>query len=105
MIAGNIIIRQRGRKFHPGENVGIGKDHTLWALTPGWVKFAKNIINKKKYVSVTDTNPNKIKKEKVFKFKSVNELIQSRKDYKLKLLQDKVEAKKNKPKNYSIIPL
>ncbi|KAJ1677838.1 54S ribosomal protein L2 mitochondrial, partial [Spiromyces aspiralis] len=37
--AGNIIVRQRGTKFHPGENVGIGKDHTLYALTPGYVKF------------------------------------------------------------------
>ncbi|KAJ1912940.1 54S ribosomal protein L2 mitochondrial [Mycoemilia scoparia] len=37
--AGNIIVRQRGTKFHPGDNVGIGKDHTLFALTPGYVKF------------------------------------------------------------------
>jgi len=40
VIPGNIIVRQRGTKFHPGENVGIGKDHTLFALTPGRVKFA-----------------------------------------------------------------
>ena len=40
-IAGNIIIRQRGTKHHPGENVGIGKDHTLFALTDGVVKFRK----------------------------------------------------------------
>ena len=40
-IAGNIIIRQRGTKHHPGENVGIGKDHTLFALTDGIVKFRK----------------------------------------------------------------
>ena len=39
VIAGNIIIRQRGTKFHPGDNVGIGKDHTLFALTNGIVKF------------------------------------------------------------------
>ena len=37
--AGNIIIRQRGSSFHPGVNVGMGKDHTLFALTEGKVKF------------------------------------------------------------------
>ncbi len=40
VIPGNIIVRQRGTKFHPGANVGIGKDHTLFALTEGRVKFA-----------------------------------------------------------------
>ena len=39
VIAGNIIIRQRGTKVHPGVNVGCGKDHTLFALTDGQVKF------------------------------------------------------------------
>ncbi len=38
-VAGNIILRQRGTKFHPGQNVGIGKDHTLFALTNGVIKF------------------------------------------------------------------
>jgi large subunit ribosomal protein L27 len=37
--AGHIIVRQRGTKFHPGVNVGIGRDHTLFALQPGQVKF------------------------------------------------------------------
>lgn len=37
--AGSIIVRQRGTKFHPGDNVGIGKDHTLYALIDGQVKF------------------------------------------------------------------
>lgn len=41
VIAGNIIVRQRGTKHHPGENVGIGKDHTLYALTDGVVVFKK----------------------------------------------------------------
>ena len=41
VIAGNIIVRQRGSKFHPGANVGMGKDHTLFALTDGVVKFKK----------------------------------------------------------------
>ena len=41
VLAGNIIVRQRGTKFHPGENVGIGKDHTLFALSPGVIHFKK----------------------------------------------------------------
>ncbi|MGN6646907.1 MAG: 50S ribosomal protein L27 [Cytophaga sp.] len=40
-LAGNIIVRQRGTQHHPGENVGIGKDHTLFALTDGIVTFKK----------------------------------------------------------------
>ncbi|MGV8991259.1 MAG: 50S ribosomal protein L27 [Sulfuriferula multivorans] len=39
VIAGNIIVRQRGTQFHPGDNVGIGKDHTLFAKADGTVKF------------------------------------------------------------------
>ncbi len=41
VIAGNIIIRQRGTKIHPGENVGMGKDHTIFALVDGEVKFER----------------------------------------------------------------
>lgn len=41
VIAGNIIVRQRGTKHHPGNNVGLGKDHTLFALTDGKVVFRK----------------------------------------------------------------
>jgi len=40
VLAGNILVRQRGTKFYPGENVGIGKDHTLFALTEGTVEFS-----------------------------------------------------------------
>jgi len=51
--AGAIIVRQRGTKFHPGTNVGIGKDHTLFALTEGHVSFdTKGALNKHT-VSVT----------------------------------------------------
>lgn len=49
--AGNIIVRQRGTVHNPGENVGIGKDHTLFALTDGTVSFRKK-SNNKSYVSV-----------------------------------------------------
>ena len=51
VIAGNIIVRQRGTKHHPGPNVGMGKDHTLFALTPGVVVFKKG-REKKSFVSV-----------------------------------------------------
>jgi large subunit ribosomal protein L27 len=40
-IAGNIIVRQRGTQYHPGKNVGVGKDYTLFALTDGLVEFRK----------------------------------------------------------------
>ncbi|RLD34740.1 MAG: 50S ribosomal protein L27 [Bacteroidetes bacterium] len=49
--AGNILVRQRGTKHHPGDNVGIGKDHTLFALIDGTVTFKKK-RNNKSYVSV-----------------------------------------------------
>jgi large subunit ribosomal protein L27 len=51
VIAGNIIVRQRGTKHHPGKNVGIGRDHTLFALTPGVVVFKKGRADKS-FVSV-----------------------------------------------------
>lgn len=51
VVAGNIIIRQRGTKHHPGENVGLGKDHTIFALTDGTVSFRKR-YDGKSYVSV-----------------------------------------------------
>jgi large subunit ribosomal protein L27 len=50
--AGNIIVRQRGTRFHPGENVGCGRDHTLFAKTDGIVKFAEKGPNSRKFVSV-----------------------------------------------------
>ena len=50
-IAGNIIVRQRGTKHNAGENVGVGKDHTLFALVDGKVEFRKKRDNKS-YVSV-----------------------------------------------------
>lgn len=50
-IAGNIIVRQRGTQHHPGENVGMGKDHTLHALIDGTVVFRKK-RNDRSYVSI-----------------------------------------------------
>ena len=51
IIAGNIIVRQRGTIHNPGENVGMGKDHTLFALTDGKVQFTKK-RNNRSFVSV-----------------------------------------------------
>ncbi|MCK5041371.1 MAG: 50S ribosomal protein L27 [Sphingomonadales bacterium] len=51
VIPGNIIIRQRGTKVYPGENVGMGKDHTLFALTDGSVRFTKGRLGRS-FVSV-----------------------------------------------------
>jgi large subunit ribosomal protein L27 len=50
VISGNIIIRQRGTQYHPGDNVGIGKDHTIFATTAGSVQFRE--VKKRMYVSV-----------------------------------------------------
>jgi large subunit ribosomal protein L27 len=52
VIAGNIIVRQRGTKFHAGPNVGVGRDHTLFALADGTVKFTKMGNPLRQYVSV-----------------------------------------------------
>lgn len=50
--AGSIIVRQRGTQFHPDENVGMGKDHTLYALVDGYVQFSKGGKFKRKLVSI-----------------------------------------------------
>ncbi len=50
VLAGNIIVRQRGTKFHAGDNVGMGKDHTLFATTDGFVSFKKR--HERQYIQV-----------------------------------------------------
>ncbi|MEC9415421.1 MAG: 50S ribosomal protein L27 [Pseudomonadota bacterium] len=52
VVAGNIIVRQRGTRFHPGTNVGMGKDHTLFAKANGQVKFQKKGLKSRHYVNV-----------------------------------------------------
>jgi large subunit ribosomal protein L27 len=52
VLAGNILVRQRGTKFHPGRNVGMGRDHTLFALAGGRVQYAVK-SNGRQFVSVT----------------------------------------------------
>ncbi len=52
VLAGNILVRQRGTRFHAGDNVGIGKDHTLYAKADGVVKFEVKGVKNRKYVSI-----------------------------------------------------
>ncbi len=52
VLAGNILIRQRGTKFHAGENVGVGKDHTLFAKADGVVKFEVKGPKNRKFVTI-----------------------------------------------------
>lgn len=55
VLSGNIIIRQRGTKYHPGENVGLGKDHTIFATAQGRVSFTRK-ANNRLFVSVEPTS-------------------------------------------------
>lgn len=55
VIPGNIIIRQRGLKYHPGQNVGVGRDHTIYSLIEGFVRFDYNNFKKHQVVSVVPT--------------------------------------------------
>jgi large subunit ribosomal protein L27 len=56
--AGNIIIRQRGTKFHPGTGVGVGRDHTIFAIFYGLVDFKNKGVDKRKHVSVVPNSVN-----------------------------------------------
>ena len=59
VVPGNIIVRQRGTKFHPGSNVGMGKDHTLFSLVDGKVVFTRKKDNK----TSVSVEPNKVAAE------------------------------------------
>lgn len=52
VVSGNILVRQRGTQFHPGDNVGLGRDHTLFATAHGTVKFETRGPKKRRFVSV-----------------------------------------------------
>jgi large subunit ribosomal protein L27 len=52
VLAGNILVRQRGTHFHAGRNVGIGRDHTLFAKSDGVVRFVQRGIKKRKFVEI-----------------------------------------------------
>jgi large subunit ribosomal protein L27 len=64
VISGNIIVRQRGTKFHPGENVGIGRDHTIFATTEGYVTFERmRGRNGQKRICVYAENPQAVQEQ------------------------------------------
>lgn len=52
VLAGNIIVRQRGTRYHPGESIGMGRDHTLYALIEGKVKFTRKGLKQRNFVSI-----------------------------------------------------
>jgi len=58
VVPGNILIRQRGRKVWCGDNVKMGRDHTIYAVKEGWVRFKYDNLRKHQVISVADTNPN-----------------------------------------------
>lgn len=70
-IAGNIIVRQRGTKFHPGNGVGIGKDHTLFAMTDGIVEFRRK-RNDRCYVNILPYQAEAVATEQPKKRKKVS---------------------------------
>ncbi|GBE82115.1 ribosomal protein L27 [Sparassis latifolia] len=66
VIPGNIIVRQRGRVFHPGQHVGIGRDHTLFALVPGYVRFYRKphgLRDERKYVGIALTRDERLPRD------------------------------------------
>lgn len=52
ILAGSIIVKQRGTKFHPGKNVGCGKDHTIFAIVNGKVEFKKKGLKKRTFINI-----------------------------------------------------
>jgi len=97
-IAGNIIVRQRGTQHHPGDNVGIGKDHTLFALIDGTVKFQKK-RNNRSYVSVLPKIEEVIETKAAPKAKKVKETPKA--EVEVAVAEPKAEedtAKKEAPK-------
>ncbi|TAF44278.1 MAG: 50S ribosomal protein L27 [Sphingobacteriales bacterium] len=92
-IAGNIIVRQRGTKHHPEKNVGIGKDHTLFALIAGKVSFRKKADNKS-YVSVIpfDFSAAKNDKNNIVAQSIIQEVIKPAKKAKVEKTASAVEG-------------
>ncbi len=91
-IAGNILVRQRGTKHHPDKNVGLGKDHTLFALIDGTVVFKKKADNKS-YVSVLPAVATEVVTEKVAKAPAAKKATKSV-EKEEKALAKKAAAKK-----------
>lgn len=67
VIPGNIIVRQRGTQFHPGQHVKMGRDHTLYAMVPGYVRFYKEkwMRGERKFVGVVLTRGEKLPRDEI----------------------------------------
>jgi large subunit ribosomal protein L27 len=99
-LAGNIIVRQRGTKHHVGNNVGIGKDHTLYALVDGVVEFRKK-RNNRSFVSVVPFETEVIKKAKATPKKAAAKAApkaEAKVEAPAAKAEPKAEAKKEAPK-------
>jgi len=92
-IAGNIIIRQRGTRFHPGDNVGMGKDHTIYALVDGTVAFRKK-KNNRSYISIVPFDEI-VEKAKAPKAKKVEKVVKEKVE---PVVEAKKEVKEQSPK-------
>ena len=74
VIPGNILVRQRGTQFHPGDNVGMGKDHTLFATHAGVVQFTTIVNRNRKVISVVPTEDDKMRVRREFKYVNVEDI-------------------------------
>ena len=99
VIAGNIICKQRGTKWHPGENVGMGRDHTIFALIDGVVKFFKKGHKEKTFISVINEKEEvKAEKKPVAKAKKPAAKKEKTTATKEKATEKKTTAKKTTKK-------
>lgn len=99
VIAGNIICKQRGTKWHPGENVGMGRDHTIFALIDGVVKFFKKGHKERTFISVVNQKE-EVKAEKKPVAKAKKQAVKKEKTTatKEKATEKKTTAKKTTKK-------
>lgn len=74
VVAGNILVRQRGTQFHPGQHVGMGKDHTLFALVPGYVRYytLPNPVSRgqRRYVGIVEERGEKLPRDEAARGRS-----------------------------------
>ncbi len=97
VIAGNIICKQRGTKWHPGENVGMGRDHTIFALIDGVVKFFKKGHKEKTFVSVVNEKEEaKAEKKPVAKAKKTTTKSTAKKETKTTTIKKTTTKKAEK---------
>ena len=76
--SGSIIIRQRGTKYRPGVDVGLGRDHTIYSVKSGYVKFTWDAVRKQQIVNVSPINPNPPPKPKPIYTMSLGDALKKR---------------------------